>query len=156
MVVYKAGSRSPGPDAVYPRTPQQDIEARIAARGIVPASAGPASQAEYFDPWLSDPENQDRAADMEPVPADMVMASGSGLDPHITVRNALSVFQLDRVAKKRTAPAADVGRVKQQIADLVRAKSFTPLSGLIGEPLVNVLELNLELDARFPVPGRTP
>ena len=76
----------------------------------------------------------------------MVTASGSGLDPHVTLRNALSVYQLDRVAAKRSAaPAA--------VAELVRSKSFTPLAGLVGEPLVNVLELNVELDQRFPLPA---
>jgi K+-transporting ATPase ATPase C chain len=106
----------------------------------------------FFDMWLQDPANKDEVADLEPVPADMVTASGSGLDPHITLRNALSVYQLDRVAAKRAASPADVERVKGQIAALVRELSFTPLSGLHGEALVNVLELNVELDARFPVP----
>jgi K+-transporting ATPase ATPase C chain len=82
----------------------------------------------------------------------MVTASGAGLDPHITLRNALSVYQLDRVVAKRTPPNGDATRVRADIEALVRAHSFTPLSGLVGEPLVNVLELNIELDRRFPVP----
>ena len=89
-------------------------------------ASDPAIHANFFDLWLSDPANAAKAADMEPVPADMVTASGSGLDPHITLRNALSVYQLDRVAKKRAASPAECERVKQRIADLVRAKSFTP------------------------------
>jgi K+-transporting ATPase ATPase C chain len=77
----------------------------------------------------------------EPVPADMVTTSGSGLDPHITLRNALSIYQLQRVAKARNAPA-------EEIEKLVRAHAFSPLA---SEPLVNVLELNLELDKQFPM-----
>ena len=105
-----------------------------------------------FDLWLSDPANAAKVADLEPVVADMVTTSGSGLDPHITARNALSVCQLDRIARKRAASPADFETVKAGIADSVRAESFTPLSGLIGEPLVNVLELNIEIDKRFPLP----
>ena len=114
-----------------------------------------AIHANFFDLWVSDPANREKA-DLEPVPVDMVTASGSGLDPHITVRNALSVYQLDRVARKRAASPADFDKVKQAVAELVRAKSFTPLSGLVGEPLVNVLELNIELDKQFPLPPGRP
>ena len=81
----------------------------------------------------------------------MVTTSGSGLDPHITLRNALSVYQLDRVAAAR-AGKRPVAVVREDIARLIEKQSFTPLSGLAGEPLVNVLELNLALDAQFPVP----
>jgi K+-transporting ATPase c subunit len=143
MVRYRAGSAS----AASGRTPQQDIEAWVAA---APKDAPVA--AAYFDLWLSDPANAAKAADLERVPVDMVTASGSGLDPHITLRNVLSVYQLDRVAAKRTPPGGDVEQVRSQIAELARKQSFTPLSGLVGEPLVNVLELNVELDRRFPVP----
>ncbi len=119
---------------------------------IEPVTADAAIHANFFDLWLSDPENTDKAADLAAVPVDMVTASGSGLDPHITARNALSVYQLDRVARKRAATPAEFDEVRQGIAALVTAHSFTPLSGLIGEPLVNVLELNIELDKRFPLP----
>jgi len=122
------------------------------AKAIEPAGPDAAVHANFFDMWLCDPANAARAADLQPVVADMVTASGSGLDPHVTARNALSVYQLDRVAAKRAPSAGDVERVKQQIAGLVQELSFTPLAGLVGEPLVNVLELNLELDKRFPVP----
>jgi potassium-transporting ATPase KdpC subunit len=103
-----------------------------------PVTAGADLQATFFDAWL----RAHPTADLQKVPADMVLASGAGLDPHITVRNAK--YQLDRVAAARHATAAE-------IAKLIDARAFTPLSGLVGESLVNVLELNLELDAKFPV-----
>ena len=109
----------------------------------------------FFDLWISDSANAEKAADLEPVPADMVMASGSGLDPHITQRNALCVYQLDRIAATRTPVGGDTEKVKAAIADLVRSKAFTPLSGFVGEPLVNVLEVNLELDAKLLVSAKT-
>ena len=106
--------------------------------------SGPAIPALFFEMWLRDPANAERVADLEPVAADMVMASASGLDPHVSLRNALSVYQLDRVAAKRSADAT-------AIAALVRRTSFTPLGGLVGEPLVSVLELNLAMDREFPL-----
>ena len=87
-------------------------------------------------------------ADLEHVPADMVTASGSGLDPHITLDNAL--WQLDRVAAawaKKTGGTEK--KVHQDIEQLLRAKSFAPLGGLVGVPLVNVLEVNVELGERY-------
>ncbi len=76
----------------------------------------------------------------ESVPADMVTASGSGLDPHITLRNALSPAQLDRVARKR-------GVSREHLSELVRSLASHPLG---SEPLVNVLELNLAVDGKVP------
>ena len=122
------------------------------SKRIEPVTSDAAISANFFDLWVSDPANAAKVADLEPVATDMVMASGSGLDPHITLRNALSVYQLDRVAAKRASSPADFEKTKQSIAELVRAKSFTPLSGLIGEPLVNVLELNIELNKQFLLP----
>ncbi len=119
------------------------------AKRVEPVMSDAAIHANFFDLWLSDPANAALVADLEPVVADMVTASGSGLDPHITLRNALSVYQLDRVARKRSP--ADFENVKRGIAELVRSKSFTPLSGLIGEPLVNVLELNIGLNKLYPI-----
>lgn len=135
------------PGVVKVTRPDGTVESRVE-----PVSSDAALHANLFDLWLSDPANRERAADLERVPVDMVTASGSGLDPHITLRNALSVYQLDRVAAKRTPPGAAGATVRADIAELVKARSFTPLSGLIGEPLVNVLELNVELDQRFPAP----
>jgi K+-transporting ATPase c subunit len=157
IIQYKKGS----PSAV--RTPQQDIEAWVAAkpdRAAELAANWPTAAAQtdapvaaaYFDMWLQDPANAQKVAELEPVPADMVTASGAGLDPHITLRNALSAYQLDRVAAKRTPPDGDGAKVRADIEALARKHSFTPLAGLVGEPLVNVLELNVELDKQFPVP----
>ncbi len=76
------------------------------------------------------------------VPADTVTTSGSGLDPHLTL--AAAKQQAERVAATRGRAQADVIAVLDGLA-------FTPLDGLAGEPLVNVLELNLRLDERLPI-----
>ena len=76
-----------------------------------------------------------------PVPADAVTASASGLDPHITPANADA--QCTRVAKARGISA---GQVKQVVAAFIEEPEF----GILGEPRVNVLGLNLALDQRFP------
>ena len=73
-----------------------------------------------------------------PVTADAVTASGSGLDPHISVRNA--ELQAPRVAKTRNLPV-------EKVLALVRANTDAASLGILGEPGVNVLPLNLALDA---------
>jgi potassium-transporting ATPase KdpC subunit len=126
------------PCAVEHKTPDGKMEKRIE-----PVKEGTDIQAAFFDMWLQ--EHPD--ADLERVPADMVMASGSGLDPHITLDNAL--WQLDRVAAA-WAGKTGIGRqeVHRQIEQLLREKSHAPLGGLVGAPLVNVLEINLALRDR--------
>jgi K+-transporting ATPase ATPase C chain len=80
-------------------------------------------------------ENEMKESD--PVPADAVTSSASGLDPHISLRNA--EIQTPRVAKARAMN-------ETQVKELVRKYTDSPDLGLLGEPGVNVLRLNLALD----------
>jgi potassium-transporting ATPase KdpC subunit len=80
-----------------------------------------------------------------PVPVDLVTASASGLDPHITP--AAAEYQLPRIAKER-------GTTVDQLRTLLAKHREGRQLGILGEPRVNVLELNLELDERFPTNKR--
>jgi len=77
-----------------------------------------------------------------PVPIDLVTSSASGIDPHVSP--AAAAFQVPRIARERGVSAADVER-------LVEAHTEGRQFGILGEAVVNVLELNLALDAQFPM-----
>ncbi len=105
-------------------------------------------QSIFFDMW----RHEHADADLEALPGDMVTASGSGLDPHITLQNA--EYQLDRVASKWAQNTKrDPARVRAEVESLVRSAARAPLGGLVGEALINVLEVNLELRARYGAPA---
>jgi K+-transporting ATPase ATPase C chain len=75
------------------------------------------------------------------IPVDLVTASASGLDPHISVAGAL--YQVPRVALVR-------GLSQEEVVRLVKENTTGRLAGVFGEPVVNVLQLNLALDQRGP------
>jgi K+-transporting ATPase ATPase C chain len=79
-----------------------------------------------------------------PIPGDAVTGSGSGLDPHISPANAQ--IQKARVARTR-------GITEEQVQALIDEHTDRPGLGVFGDPGVNVLLLNLSLDAKFPVPA---
>jgi K+-transporting ATPase ATPase C chain len=80
----------------------------------------------------ADPDN------MNPIPIDLVTSSASGLDPHISL--AAAYYQIPRIAKKR--------RISENaVNDIMRKNTTGRLLGLIGEPVVNVLKVNLDLDS---------
>jgi potassium-transporting ATPase KdpC subunit len=90
---------------------------------------------------VADRVNALRAADpgnTQPIPVDLVTASASGLDPHITP--AAAEYQVARVARARKLSVA-------QVRELVVAHTEKRTFGILGEPRVNVLEVNLALDA---------
>ena len=93
---------------------------------------------------IADYRSQNGLATNAPVPADAVTGSGSGLDPHISLENAR--LQTDRVAKAR-------GLKAEQVRDLIQQNTDPASLGILGDPGVNVLRLNLALDA-LPTTGR--
>lgn len=101
-------------------------------------------QSIFFDMWRQDHPD----ANLQDVPGDYVTTSASGLDPHISLQNA--EFQLDRVATKW---ASNLKRnpveVRNEIEDILKSNSTAAFGGIAGEPIVNVLEVNLEIRKKY-------
>ena len=114
---------------------------------IRPVASGPDIQSIFFDMWRQDHPD----ADLTDVPGDMVTASGSGLDPDITMDNAQ--YQLDRVVSKWASELKrDPAQVRGDINAILQSDADAPMYGLFGEKMVNVLRVNLELRKRFGAP----
>jgi K+-transporting ATPase ATPase C chain len=123
-----------GPD---PNDATKTISVPYNAVNSMGSNLGPTSKA-LSDRMTGDVTALKQENPSAPVPVDLVTTSGSGLDPDISPDGAL--FQVPRVAKARQMPE---DRVRQLVAENTQGR----LLGLIGEPHVNVLALNLALDA---------
>lgn len=106
------------------------------------SNLGPTSQSlhDAVKQRVSDYRKQNNLPDTQLVPADAVEASASGLDPHISIKNAL--LQLPRVAKVRGMSEDDL---KQLVDKYTDGRDF----GVLGDPGVNVVKLNLALDGKY-------
>jgi len=102
------------------------------------SNLGPTSR-KLIDRVKSDVEKLQAENPGKPVPIDLVTTSGSGLDPHISL--AAAEFQVPRVARER-------GMSETEVRSIVAAYTEGRQFGFLGEPRVNVLELNLDLDNR--------
>jgi len=102
------------------------------------SNLGPTNQ-KLVDRVKADVEKLQQENPGQPVPIDLVTTSGSGLDPHISP--AAAEFQLRRVARER-------GMTEDELRRIVAAHTEGRQFGFLGEPRVNVLELNLDLNNR--------
>jgi len=119
-----------------PQDPTKNVDAPYNAGNSGGSNLGPTNKA-LIDRVSGDVDKLKAENPSASVPIDIVTTSGSGLDPHISPDAAL--FQVPRVAKARNLPE---GRLRQLVNGQIEGRLF----GLLGEPRVNVLALNLALD----------
>lgn len=127
-------SATSGPD---PADPTKSVAVPYNAANSGGSNLGPTSKA-LVERVQGDAERLKAENPAVPVPLDLVTTSGSGLDPDISPASA--VFQIHRVAQVRGLP-------EEKILQLVEASTTPRMLGFLGEPAVNVLKLNLALDA---------
>lgn len=123
-----------------PQDQTKTIDAPYNAANSSGSNLGPLSR-KLIDRVKADAETLAKEASAGPIPVDAVTASASGLDPHISP--AFAMLQVDRVAQARALPP-------DRVAALVARHTEGRLFGILGEPRVNVLKLNLALDALKP------
>jgi K+-transporting ATPase ATPase C chain len=127
-------SATVGPD---PNDSTKTVPAPYNAANSGGSNLGPSNKA-LVDRVQSQIDTLKKENASEPVPIDLVTTSGSGLDPDVSPEGAY--FQVPRVAKARNLPEA---KVRQLVNDHIRERFL----GILGEPRVNVLQLNIALDS---------